>query len=169
MTNEAEDQIQEQNVESGELGEEPSDPTADHLAKLKAIVEAALERNADKPVVLNISGLTSYTESLVVLSGNSSRQVRAISGHIVKTLKANGDHPLGVEGGDLAEWILIDANDAIIHVFDPDTRERFDIEGLWSDAPEIKLELEARPGTSDDKAEDKADDQQDDQVPHPAN
>jgi ribosome-associated protein len=131
------------------------------MAKLKSIVEAALERNAREPVALDVSRLTSYTETLVVLSGNSTRQVRAISGHVVKALKADYDHPLGVEGGDVASWILIDANDTIIHIFDPETREQFDIEGLWNDAPRIELELTPGPGTTGDETND--------QGPHPAN
>lgn len=109
--------------------------------KLVAIVEAALERNAQDPVILDVRELTSYTDCLIVMSGNSTRQVRAIVDHVVRTLKAHGDRPLGVEGGDLATWMLIDANDVIVHVFEPDTREIFDIEGLWTDAPRISLDL----------------------------
>jgi ribosome-associated protein len=109
--------------------------------KLIAIVEAALERNAQDPVVLDVRELTSYTDHLIVMSGNSTRQVRAIADHVVRALKAHGDRPLGVEGGDLATWMLIDANDVIVHVFEPETRELFDIEGLWTDAPRIFLDL----------------------------
>ena len=131
------------------------------MAKLKTIVEAALERNVHDPVLLDVSALTSYADTLIVMTGNSSRQVRAISSHIVKSLKAEHDHPLGVEGGDTATWILIDANDTIVHVFDPDTRQLYDIEGLWSDAPRIELDLAPVPGSAgEDKVE---------AVPHPAN
>lgn len=113
--------------------------------KLTAVVEAALERNADKPVILDVHKLTSYADCLVVLSGGSNRQVRAIVTQVVKALKANGDMPLGVEGGDDASWMLIDANDVIVHVFDPDTRELYDLEGLWGDAPRITLDLPEHP------------------------
>ena len=109
--------------------------------KLVAVVEAALERNADKPVILDVHKLTSYADCLVIMSGNSGRQVRAIVDQVVKALKANGDMPLGVEGGEDATWMLIDSNDVIVHVFDPDTRELFDLEGLWGDAPRIALDL----------------------------
>jgi nicotinate-nucleotide adenylyltransferase len=109
--------------------------------KLVTIVEAALERNAQEPVVLDIHTLTSYADCLVIVGGNSNRQVRAISENVVTALKAHGDQPLGVEGGDEASWMLIDANDVIVHVFGPDTRELFDIEGLWVDAPRVSLDL----------------------------
>lgn len=109
--------------------------------KLVAIVEAALERNGLDPVVLDLRELTSYTDCLVIVSGNSTRQVRAISHHVVSTLKALGDQPLGVEGVGDATWMLIDANDVIVHVFVPDTRELYDLEGLWIDAPRVSLDL----------------------------
>ena len=96
-------------------------------------------------MVLDVHELTSYADCLVVMSGNSTRQVRAISENVVTTLKARGDHPLGVEGEDNASWMLIDANDVIVHVFEPDTRELFDIEGLWIDAPRVSLDLTQPP------------------------
>ena len=73
----------------------------------------------------------------------TTRQVRAISDEIVKTLKAAGDPPLGVEGTDEGRWILIDCNDVICHVFGPDAREHYDLERLWRDAEVIDLELPA--------------------------
>ena len=109
--------------------------------KLTTIVNAALERNAQKPAALDVRALTSYTDCVVVLTGNSNRQLRAISESVVKALKSSGDYPLGVEGGGDSTWMLIDANDVIVHVFEPDTRELFDIEGLWTDAPRIELDL----------------------------
>ncbi|MDP6976977.1 MAG: nicotinate-nucleotide adenylyltransferase [Myxococcota bacterium] len=109
--------------------------------KLALVVDAALERNAQEPVALYVRELTSYTDCVLVVSGNSQRQLRAISDSIVKALKAAGDGPLGVEGGSDTTWMLIDANDVIVHVFQPDTRELFDIEGLWEDAPRVALEL----------------------------
>jgi len=142
-------------------GTDPGSERESHMAKLKTIVEAALERNAHEPVVLDVGKLTSYADTLVILSGNSTRQVRAISSHVVKALKALDEHPLGVEGADSATWMLIDANDTIVHVFDPETRELFDIEGLWSDAPRIELDLSPVPSDAEEKAIEP--------VPHPAN
>ena len=53
----------------------------------------------------------------------------------------SGDAPLGVEGLDDGNWVLIDCNDAIVHVFDPETRENYDLERLWRDAPRLDLGL----------------------------
>jgi ribosome-associated protein len=113
---------------------------ADNRAKLHCIVEAALERHAHEPVALDVGALTSYADIIVVLSGNSSRQVRAIGDNVSKSLKAFGDAPIGLEGGGEGRWVLIDANDIIVHVFDGETRTLFDLEGLWSDAPRIDVE-----------------------------
>lgn len=114
----------------------------DPLTKGKAIVEAALERKAERPVVLAMRDLTSYADVFVILTGRSDRQVRAIAQSIIETLKAQGDPPLGVEGLDDGNWVLIDCNDAIVHVFDPETRVQYDLERLWRDAPRIDLGIE---------------------------
>jgi ribosome-associated protein len=115
------------------------------LAKAKLIVEAALDRKAESPIVLDVRKLTSYADTFVILSGRSDRQVRSISDAIVHALKANDDQPLGVEGLDDGNWVLIDCNDAIVHVFDPETRERYDLERLWRDAPRLDLGINVDP------------------------
>jgi ribosome-associated protein len=115
-----------------------SDPTT----KAMLIVEAALDRKAERPIVLDVRKLTSYADTFVILSGRSDRQVRSISDAIVHALKEEGDQPLGVEGQRDGNWVLIDCNDAIVHIFDPETRERYDLERLWRDAPRIDLEIE---------------------------
>ena len=124
--------------------------TTDPKTKARWIVEAALERKAERPVVLDMRQLTSYADSFVILSGRSDRQVRSIADAIVEALKARGDAPLGVEGLDDGNWVLIDCNDAIVHVFDPETREHFDLERLWRDAEPLDLGL---PGVDPDPAE----------------
>ncbi len=110
------------------------------LAKAKLIVEAALELKAEGPIVLDVRELTAYADTFVILTGQSDRQVRSISDSIVQALKAVGDQPLGVEGLDDGNWVLIDCNDAIVHVFDPETRDRYDLERLWRDAPRLLLD-----------------------------
>jgi ribosome-associated protein len=111
----------------------------DPLTKSRWIVEAALERKAELPITLDMRQLTSYADTFVILTGRSDRQVRAISESIIQALKAHGDAPLGVEGLDDGNWVLIDCNDAIVHVFDPETRTQYDLERLWRDAPRIDL------------------------------
>ena len=115
-----------------------TDPTE----KASWIVEAALEVKAERPVVLKMSDVTSYADTFVILTGRSDRQVRSIADAIVYALKEKNDPPLGVEGLDDGNWVLIDCNDSIVHVFDPETRDEFDLERLWRDAPRIDLGIE---------------------------
>ncbi|HEB91810.1 MAG TPA: ribosome silencing factor [Deltaproteobacteria bacterium] len=110
--------------------------------KATRIVEAALERKAERPVVMDMRKLTAYADTFIILSGRSDRQVRSIADAVVRTLKENDEQPLGIEGLDDGNWVLIDCNDAIVHVFDDDTRERYDLERLWRDAPRLDLGIE---------------------------
>jgi ribosome-associated protein len=121
-----------------ELATKAEDPRA----KARLIVEAALDRKAERPVALDMRRLTSYADTFVILTGRSDRQVRSIAEAVLDALKAAGEPPLGVEGLDDGNWVLIDCNDAIVHVFDPDTREKYDLERLWRDADRIDLGIE---------------------------
>ncbi len=109
--------------------------------KARRIARSALDRKADRPVALDVSKLTSFTEAFVIVGGQSNRQVRAIAEEVVKTLKQAGEPPLGVEGLDEGHWVLIDCNDVICHVFVPEAREHYGLERLWRDAAPIELDL----------------------------
>jgi len=111
------------------------------VEKAQLIVDAALERNAHDPLALDMRELTSYADTFILLTGNSDRQVRAIADGISQQLKRHGEQPLGVEGLSDGRWVLIDANDVIVHIFVSDLRGHFGLERLWSDAAEVELEL----------------------------
>jgi ribosome-associated protein len=91
------------------------------------------------PVVMDITEVTSFADSFVLLSGRSDRQVRAIGEAIVDALKDYGDPPLGVEGLNEGRWVLIDCNDVIVHVFETELRDLYALERLWSDAASVDL------------------------------
>lgn len=109
------------------------------LAKVARILNTALERNAQMPHVMDVREVTTFTDAFVLLSGRSDRQVRAIAESIVEALRERGDEPLGIEGLDEGHWVLIDCNDVIVHVFEPEMRDLYALERLWSDAPSIDL------------------------------
>lgn len=113
------------------------------LEKAQRIADAALDRKAEDLVALDVREIASFTDTFVFATGRSDRQVRAIADAIVEALREGGDPALGVEGYEEGRWVLIDANDAIVHVFVPEAREHYDLERLWSDAPEIPLATEA--------------------------
>jgi ribosome-associated protein len=121
----------------------------DYIDKAKLIVETALELNAQDPVVLEIRELTSIADAFVLLSGRSDRQVRAIAGQIEKKLKEVGSPPLGIEGLRQGRWVLLDCSEVVVHVFEPEVRELYALERLWSDAPVLDLELPAAPAPTD--------------------
>ena len=73
----------------------------------------------------------------VICSGRSDRQVQALAGAIVDTLRGEGIRPIGVEGQASARWVLIDYGAVIVHVFAPDEREYYGLERLWSQAQQV--------------------------------
>jgi ribosome-associated protein len=107
--------------------------------KMRVIVDAALERKAEDVLVLDVRKLTSFTDTFVVLTGRSDRQVRSIADNIARELKSWGDRPMGVEGMNDGRWVLLDCNDVVVHVFESDAREHYDLERLWDDAPRIGI------------------------------
>jgi ribosome-associated protein len=115
----------------------------DRLEKAQRIADAAWDRKAEDVVALDVREIASFTDTFVFATGGSDRQVRAIADAITEALREAGDPVLGVEGYEEGRWVLIDANDAIVHVFVPQAREHYGLERLWSDAPEITLEVPA--------------------------
>ena len=113
--------------------------TDDAMETARALAEEAVDRKAERVVALDVSGLTSFTEGFVIASGTSDRHVRAVADAVVERAAALGRVPLGVEGLEGGEWVLIDLDDVIVHVFVPEAREHYDIERLWSDAERLAL------------------------------
>ena len=96
---------------------------------------AALDKKAKNLIILKVKELSSFTDYFIICSGTSDRQVKGIATSIEETLKKAGVLPLGIEGKDSGNWILMDYGDVIIHIFYEPTREFYDIERLWSDIP----------------------------------
>jgi len=106
--------------------------------KTRLAVEAALEVKAEDVVALDVRELASFADAFVVATGRSDRQVRAIADSIERAMREAGAPVLGVEGYPEGRWVLIDLDDVIVHVFQPEARAHYDIERLWSDAPQIE-------------------------------
>ena len=118
--------------------------------KTDLIVEAALDLKAEALVALDMREVCAFADTFLITTGRSSRHVRSIAESIIHTLRHAGQEPLGVEGLREGHWVLIDANEAVVHIFEPDTREEFALERLWSDAPliDIRAPQRAAPGWS---------------------
>lgn len=99
---------------------------------LTRIAVAALEDVKGKEItVLDVRGLTSLFDRMIIASGDSSRQVKALADHVEERLKAAGAVIIGTEGGQAAEWILVDAGDVVVHVMHPAVRAHYNLEELW--------------------------------------
>jgi ribosome-associated protein len=116
----------------------------DRLAKLTLIAEAAQERKVEDMVGLDVREISSFADTFIIATGTSDRHVRAVADSIEVALKARGEPPMGIEGYDEGRWVLIDCGDTIVHIFQREIRDHYDLERLWSDAPALELESTAR-------------------------
>lgn len=110
--------------------------------KARIALEAALDKLALDPLVLDVHDVVSFADVFVILSGRSERQVRSIAEAIAEALAKRGERPLGIEGLDEGAWVLMDLADVVVHVFQEEVRRRYDLERLWSDAATLELEAE---------------------------
>lgn len=111
------------------------------LEKAKLAAQAALEKVASDIVALDVHEVVSFADVFLIASGRSDRQVRSIADGIVEAIKKQGGEVRGMEGAEEGRWVLIDLGDVIVHVFQKQTREDYDLERLWSDAPAVDLGL----------------------------
>jgi ribosome-associated protein len=97
------------------------------------------DKKADDIVILDVRRISSVTDYFVIASGTSDPHLRAIVDEIAETLKA--DHsivPSGKDGTIHAAWVVLDYFDVIVHLMRSDIRQRYNLEGLWNDAPRVK-------------------------------
>lgn len=104
-----------------------------------AAVSAAESKKALRTVVLDLRGISFFTDYFLICSGTNSRQIQAISDEIELELKRRGHRPLGIEGYEHAEWILADYADLIVHVFSEAARTFYDLERLWRHAKPVEI------------------------------
>jgi ribosome-associated protein len=104
-------------------------------AELTRIAVAALEDIKAKDItVMDVRHLTSLFDTMIVASGDSTRQVKALADNVREKVKEAGGDILGTEGEQAAEWVLVDAGSVIVHVMHPATREYYNLEELWGAA-----------------------------------
>ena len=101
------------------------------------IVDLASDKKGVDIVMLRTAELTTMADYFVICSGRSDRQVQALAGAIVDTLREEGVRPIGVEGQSSSRWILVDYGSVIVHVFAPEERAYYGLERLWSNAGQV--------------------------------
>ncbi len=99
------------------------------------IIDTLHDIKATDIVVIDVKQLTDIADYMIVCTGNSSRHVKSIANRIIENVKQQQCRPLGIEGEDDGEWILIDLCDIIVHIMQPKTRLFYSLEKLWSHPP----------------------------------
>jgi ribosome-associated protein len=91
-------------------------------------------------VLLEVTEFCSFADCFIICSGGSHRHVTALAQHLEEALSRAGVEPLGIEGLEEGQWVLLDYNTMVIHIFLEPLREFYNLEGLWSDAPKTQID-----------------------------
>ena len=97
----------------------------------------AEQKKAENILVLRVAALTSIADFFVILTGRNPRQLRALCAAIEAGIQRLGLAPIGTEGTAQSGWMILDLGDVVVHLFDPQTREIYELEVLWGDAPTL--------------------------------
>lgn len=100
------------------------------------VIELLDDMKAEDVQTFSVSEMTSVTDYMIVSSGTSNRHVRSIANHVVEELRDAGMRPVGSEGTEHGEWILLDYGDVVLHVMQPRVRDFYQLEKLWN--PDVK-------------------------------
>ena len=110
------------------------------IERLQFLIVNALEDMKGQSIsVFNTEGLSDLFDRVVIVSGTSNRQTRALANNVIEKVKAHGGSIYGLEGEDTGEWVLVDCGDIIVHILQPAMRAHFRLEEIWG-ASEISLE-----------------------------
>lgn len=108
---------------------------------IKVVIAALEEVKAKDIVTIDVRDKTSITDFMIIASGGTARQVKALAENVLEKVKAQGVKPLGSEGVEAGEWALLDLNDAVVHIMQEETREYYDLERLWQGAEQNRAQL----------------------------
>jgi|TARA_B110000881_G_C18554473_1_gene506037 ribosome-associated protein len=100
----------------------------------KFVIEKIEDMKGRDIETLNVIGKASFTDFMIVCSGNSKRHVKSIAQNVAMECRAAGTEPLSVEGNDVGEWSLVDLGDVIVHIMTDEQRDKYQLEDLWSNS-----------------------------------
>ena len=113
----------------------PRSITAEQI--VERIIELGRDKKALNIVAMDLRDISALTDFFVIMSGTSDAQVRAIAGAVREALREENVRTIGSEGSVAGHWLVLDFDDVIVHVFHNETREYYDLDGLWADAPRL--------------------------------
>jgi ribosome-associated protein len=120
------------------LKTEYQDKTGLELAKICA--QAAIDAKAEELVILDVKGISSFTDYFVIMNGRSTRHVQGLAEAIGKEMHAKPANVANAEGLEEDMWVLLDFDDVVVHIFYHEQRKFYDLESLWHDARPIPIE-----------------------------
>ncbi|WP_429408812.1 ribosome silencing factor [Paraburkholderia sp. GAS82] len=106
----------------------------------RTIVDALEDVKAQDIKVFNTSHLTGLFDRVIVASGTSNRQTKALASSVREKVKENGGEIISTEGEDVGEWVLVDCGDAVVHILQPALRQYYNLEEIWGDKP-VRIKL----------------------------
>lgn len=131
--------LQRENLDSVELVETKT-PFAGLDETVKLALHCAGEKKAFNMIALDLREIASFTEFFIIASGANSRQVQAIANEINERLKKDlNNKPIRIEGYSGGEWVLLDYGDFVVHIFEKEARDFYDLQRLWRDAKKVEL------------------------------
>ena len=101
-----------------------------------------------EPVLLEVTKFCSFADFFILCSGGSHRHVTALAQHVEEALAQAGVKPLGVEGLEEGQWVLMDYNTVVIHIFLQPRREFYNLEDLWSEVPKTQIDIDSSAQTT---------------------
>jgi ribosome-associated protein len=127
----------------------------DIRTKQRVVVEALEDVKGYDIQVFNTARLPSMFERVVIASGTSNTQVRALADRVQERIREQGSRVYGVEGESGGEWVLVDLGDVVVHIMHPTVREFYNLEEIWGGKP-VKMKTETKPPKKKAKARAKA-------------
>ncbi|GAU07465.1 ribosome silencing factor [Desulfoplanes formicivorans] len=118
------------------MSEESSTSIHDRLEQIIAWLH---EKKARDVVGLDVRNFSSVTEGMIIATANSARQAKSLGAWLLEQGKQHGAPAMGSEGMDIGQWILVDFNDVVVHIFQEDVRELYNLEGLFADVPRVAV------------------------------
>jgi ribosome-associated protein len=130
----------------------------------RTIVDALEDVKAQDIRVFNTSHLTELFDRVVVASGTSNRQTKALANSVREAVKEAGGDIVSTEGEDIGEWVLVDCGDAVVHILQPALRQYYNLEEIWGDKP-VRLKLAANTGFVGARPSEPMDEEDEDEAP----
>ncbi len=97
----------------------------------QAALSTLSAKNAQDIISIPLNNKSDISDLMIIASGNSTTHVSALAHHVEKALEESGAYIMGVEGKEDSRWVIIDSPEVIVHIFHPEDRERYNLEGLW--------------------------------------